>query len=261
MNVFGHPATDVVVDETWPYSPAGGHYGRSKMRMEQWCLETAQHLGKTRLVVLNPSCVFGPEGKTYTQLPLELAKKSQFAWVDDGRGIANYIFIDNLVDAMLWVASCPNAHGERYLVTDGFCSWRQFLEPLLGHHAEDLPSYQAAKFASFDRLDRNKLPDVFKSLMGNAELRKWVRDRKWMNSIKQIARPLAKDKSATVVATNHADQPHMYPPSWLPELFGPTVTRFSNSKLRGIGWQPSVGLAEAHLRTKKWLAEIGQLSS
>src|SRR5262249_31586031 len=57
MYVFGRPETDALVDETWPYAPVGGEYGASKAAMERWCLARARSSGRTRVVVLNPSCV------------------------------------------------------------------------------------------------------------------------------------------------------------------------------------------------------------
>ena len=32
------------------------------------------HAGRTRIVVLNPTCVYGPAGPTYTELPAALAR-------------------------------------------------------------------------------------------------------------------------------------------------------------------------------------------
>src|SRR5262249_49342385 len=70
--VFGRPAG--IVDETKPYQPDGGEYGASKAEMERWCLARARSSGLTRLVVLNPSCVYGPWGGAYSELPASLAR-------------------------------------------------------------------------------------------------------------------------------------------------------------------------------------------
>ena len=54
-------------------------------RLGSWCLL--------------PSCVYGPGGTTFTELPAKLASEGSFAWISDGQGIANYVFVDNLIDA------------------------------------------------------------------------------------------------------------------------------------------------------------------
>src|SRR5205823_2530093 len=145
MYVFGHPDAAGEVGESWPYDPAGGEYGRSKARAERWCLRRAADSAKTRIVVLNPSCVYGPGGKTYTRLPVELARQGAFCWVEGGRGTANYCYVDNLVDAIMRAAASVPAHGRRMIVNDGTCSWRDFLRPLLGPWADRLPSYTRAE--------------------------------------------------------------------------------------------------------------------
>ncbi|MBV9597685.1 MAG: NAD-dependent epimerase/dehydratase family protein, partial [Chloroflexi bacterium] len=137
--VYGQPAAEV--DESWPYHPVGGVYGTSKALMERWCLRRAQSSGPTRVVVLSPSCVYGPAGDAYTALPVRLAREGGFCWIDDGRGAANYTYVDNLVDAMLIAAISSVAHGRRFIINDGTSTWREFLGQLLGRQAENLPSY------------------------------------------------------------------------------------------------------------------------
>src|SRR5262249_25023218 len=137
--VFGRPSAHV--DETWPYKPTGGVYGTSKAAMERWCLSRARTSPKTRIVILNPSCVYGPRGQTYTQLPVQLAHQGAFCWIEAGSGSANYTFVGNLVDAMLLAATSEQAHGQRYIVSDGHTTWRRFLGDLIGAQAERLPSY------------------------------------------------------------------------------------------------------------------------
>ncbi len=129
MYVFGFPDTDRPVDESFPYRPYGGEYARSKMAMERWCLAKARTSLPTRIVILTPTCVFGPEGAAYSSLPVELARKRQFCWVDDGRGLCNYTYVENLVDAIIAAARVPEAHGNRFIITDGHVSWRELLSP------------------------------------------------------------------------------------------------------------------------------------
>jgi predicted dehydrogenase/nucleoside-diphosphate-sugar epimerase len=256
MYVFGHPRTDALVDESWPYDPAGGIYGKTKMMMERWCLQHARDLGRTRLVVLNPSCVFGPEGKTYTRLPEELARKGQFAWVDEGRGTANYVYIDNLIDAMLLIAAHSDAHGQRFIVNDDSCSWREFLAPLLSRPADEFASYTPTELAGFGKQNRATVRQVAKSLSGDAKLREWVKDRAWFAPFQERVRHYLQRKSQHPSAGEPTEADSV-PPDWLVDLFGPTVTRFSSAKLRGLGWQSKVELTEAHSRTLTWLREMG----
>ena len=128
---FGFPETGTSVDETFPYSPYGGEYGQSKAAMERWCLKRAETSGSTRIVVLNPTSVFGPGGGAFTTLPVRLAQGGQFCWIEGGRGVCNYTYVANVVDAILAAASVRAAHGRRFIINDGHMSWKAFLSPLV----------------------------------------------------------------------------------------------------------------------------------
>src|SRR5262249_28186024 len=145
ITVLGWPEGEV--DESAPYRPAGGAYGQTKARMERWCLRRAQDPGNTRLVVLLPSCVYGPGGATFTELPAKLGREDNFAWIADGQGIANYVFIDNLIDAICLAASSPRAHGQRFIINDGWTSWREFLNPIVGPWLTNIHNYAPGELA------------------------------------------------------------------------------------------------------------------
>ncbi|RZL15751.1 MAG: NAD(P)-dependent oxidoreductase, partial [Pedobacter sp.] len=113
MNVYGFP--DGTVNENTNGKPAGGDYGKSKKVMQEWCLEFAKTQSKTRIVVLNPTCVYGPNGKTYTTLPLTLANSDRFCWIDNGNGKANIVYIENLLDAIEKSLKVKEAHGLNFI--------------------------------------------------------------------------------------------------------------------------------------------------
>jgi predicted dehydrogenase/nucleoside-diphosphate-sugar epimerase len=264
MHVFGYPDTDEPVDETWPYAPVGA-YGRSKAAMERWCLARAARSGATRIVVLNPTCVYGPGGKTYTRLPAELAKEGAFCFVNGGAGVANYTYVDNLIDAVLLAARCEQAHGKRMIINDGCCSWREFLTPLLGPRAAGVPSLDAREVREQARSGRRagvrdllraaarspELVDVVNRLPLVGPTKRWLLDRfpHWRTRFKRPSPAAGTDGAAA--------RPPL-PPDWLADLFGPTRTRFSSALARRLlGWEPRVPLAEGQARAAEWLRDMG----
>ena len=260
--VFGQPDTTEPVDESSPYQPAYGNYGKTKMVMEKWLFDPQREWGRTRMVVLNPTCVFGPGGKTYTRLPVELAQEGHFAWVEQGRGIANYVYVDNLVDAMLTVVARPEAHGQRFIVTDGHCTWREFLEPLLGSLADKVPTWSLNEFATLSsRPAHSTTKDLMRALLNDRGLMEAAGRHPYLGPIKRaISQQFGGQVHGLRLATKPFTPPQ--PPSpqpvpWLVELFGPTQTRFSGVKLHALCPSPKLGLQEAQLRTGRWLAESG----
>ena len=267
MGVFGDPDSGGPVDESWSYSPAYGSYGKTKARMEQWCLERGRALGKTRLVVLNPTCVYGPGGKAYTALPAELAKAGRFAWIEGGSGVANYCYVDNLLDAMLLVAGKPEADRQRYLVNDGYASWREMIEPLLGDLRGRVPSLSldALLAGAGAKMNPSTLREIAGALLNNYRLIELVNRHQILGPMKRLAvrRFRGRMESARAgdvqagAAGAIAGPP--VPPPWLAELFGPTRTRFSSGKLRALGWAPRVDLPEGQRRALDWLMASGAL--
>jgi len=254
MSVFGHPESDTPVDETWPYAPESD-YGKTKKEMEKWCLEQAAREDSPRIVLLNPSCVYGPGGKTYTRLPAELAKDGCFAWVENGRGIANYTYIDNLIDAILAAALEKSAHGKRFLINDGACSWREFLTPLLGRFAPEIPSFTIEDLIQLAKNEQKGPADLLKAVLGSPEVRRVVAQmpvlgtaKSWLSRRAPNLRQVGREASMA---------PEVNPPVWLRDLFGPTTTRFSAEAAKhALNWSPKVGLEEGHRLSVQWLKEM-----
>jgi predicted dehydrogenase/nucleoside-diphosphate-sugar epimerase len=261
INVFGYPDADRLVDESWPYSPAGGEYGRSKAVIERWCLRRARSSGPTRVVVLNPSCVYGIGGKTFTRMPVEFARQNAFCLVEGGRGIANYTYVDNLVDAILLACRCEAAHGKRFLINDGWCTWAEFFTLLLGPAAAGLPSYTKAELANLARSQPgSRWRDIVRAATRSPELMAAVSQHPVLGRVKRLIGERFPRLVQRLRPQPNADGgqavplPRPVPPAWLSDLFGPTTTRFSADQARRVlGWQPRVSLEEGQRRTVAWL--------
>jgi nucleoside-diphosphate-sugar epimerase len=270
MYVFGHPDSASQVDESWHYQPAGGEYGHSKAKMERRCLRRSASSGATRIVILNPSCVYGPRGSAYTQLPIQMSKEGSFCWIEEGRGVANYNFIDNLIDAIILAAGCKDAHGQRFIINDGFCSWRDFLKPLLGDAGANLASFSKEELVDKNRQEPVGIKDIISHLANDLELIALINRLPLVGSSKKLLLRCSPKLRATFLDMQRPNPklswakqsvlPATVPPVWLAELFGPTKTRFSSEKAKKVlGWRPLVSLEEGQEKTKGWLESIGLL--
>lgn len=269
MYVFGHPNTNQLVDESYPYNPTGGEYGTSKAKMEDWCLKIAKQQRNTRIVILNPSCVYGPGGKTYTKLPLDMARAGKFCWIESGKGIANYTFVENLIDAIILAANCVNAHGERFIINDGFCTWREFLTPLIGKYANLIPNYNRSELINKTGQKSAEIQDLIRHLLQDLELIDIINRMPILGTIKRQTFKLAPKFHQTLISESTqpslreglvTEQPLEYPPVWLADLFGTTITKFSSAKAAQIlGWKPTITLFEGHKQTVSWLEKIGYI--
>ncbi|WP_316736066.1 NAD-dependent epimerase/dehydratase family protein [Pedobacter aquatilis] len=267
MNVYGFP--DGLVDENTNGKPAGGDYGKSKKIMQDWCLEFAKTQIKTRLVVLNPTCVYGPNGKTYTTLPIMLANSNRFCWIDDGKGLANVVYIENLLDAIEQSLKVKEAHGLNFIINDDTISWKNFLQPLLLDKAEHIKSLDTNNLLAQNFKEATNLKKIVRYLLANYEFVSLINQHPFLGGIKKsIFKNIPKFRNKlnsereiewTGIGkenlTEDLNQP-FNPPVWLNELFANTNSKFSSKKAEEIlGWKPAIPTNEAIKETQNWLSK------
>jgi nucleoside-diphosphate-sugar epimerase len=81
------------------------------------------------ITIIRPGDVYGPGSVPWVIRPLEMMRQWQFMHIDDGRGCFNFVYIDNLVDA-IFLATNSKAYGQTYNVTDGAVTNKEFFNAL-----------------------------------------------------------------------------------------------------------------------------------
>jgi predicted dehydrogenase/nucleoside-diphosphate-sugar epimerase len=267
--VFGDPGGTQLVDESFPYSPPNREYETTKAKAERWTLARAKREAHTRIVVINPSCIYGPGGKTFTELPARLLEEGAFCWIDDGRGIVNYVYVTNLVDAILLAAARKDAHGERFIVSDGSTTWREFFTVLFGSAVADLPSHTRNELVALAREQTPSLRDVARTVVRSGELWRMVGENPSLATTKAILERVTPGLYKRVKNTRHqpptppaaARGSRAIPPVFLDILFGVSSTHMTAEKARQtLGWTSTVDLATGQARSRAWLADVGLLA-
>lgn len=114
-------------DEETPLSPYGDVYGDAKIVAEELLLANADK-GPV-VIILRPPAIYGPGSREWTVRIIEHAKKGRLYLPGGGEFPFPYIYIDNLVDAVLAAARADTSSGV-YNVLDGRVTYREFVEPL-----------------------------------------------------------------------------------------------------------------------------------
>jgi nucleoside-diphosphate-sugar epimerase len=113
-------------DETTPYQPCGNRYCDTKIAAEK-AVWNFHRDAKLPAVVIRPANVYGPYSNPWTIRPMELVNAGQMMLINDGSGLCNYVYIDNLLDATLRATKRDDSLGQVYLVSDGaVVTWREF---------------------------------------------------------------------------------------------------------------------------------------
>lgn len=119
LMVYGQ-TQDGDLDETARRRKFGNPYSDSKLAAEKIALAA-----KLPVVVLQPTAVYGPYGGVWTEAVLRALKGGRQILVDGGEGLANAVYVDDLVSAMLLAAVAPDAAGESFLISGPEAvSWR-----------------------------------------------------------------------------------------------------------------------------------------
>ncbi|PYV19200.1 MAG: hypothetical protein DMG21_02305 [Acidobacteria bacterium] len=122
--VFGMPAEGEITDRS-PRGTSGDPYADSKYDAEV----AVERYGRERglpVTILRPSAVYGPGSTHWSVIPLKRIQRGKYFLVDEGQGLLNYVYIDNLVDAVILALESDKAAGDAFIVNDGAVTWCEF---------------------------------------------------------------------------------------------------------------------------------------
>ncbi len=125
VDVYGFPV--LPCDETCQTSGAGFGYGETKLRGENLVREMGDKAGISYSII-RPANVIGPGSQFIRRIGAEL-KSGIMLTIDGGRSNAGMVYIDNLIDSLIWAGSSAQAHRECYNVRDDYdVDWAAFLD-------------------------------------------------------------------------------------------------------------------------------------
>ncbi len=135
ISVYGVNPKDGT-DETFPYDPTANLYSETKVESEK-IVKAAIEKEKFPAVIIRPGSVYGPRSGAWTLRPIKAIKEGKMFLIAGGEGLCNYVYIDNLVDALILATKDDKVIGEDFIITDGrSAAWKEFFGyygKMLGH--------------------------------------------------------------------------------------------------------------------------------
>ncbi|HLO86971.1 MAG TPA: NAD(P)-dependent oxidoreductase [Nostocaceae cyanobacterium] len=90
------------------------------------------------VIILRAGDVYGPGCVPWVVRPIQMMRQKLFAYANDGKGVINHLYVDNLIDAV-FLAIEKAAYGEIFNITDGQeTSWKEYFMQLAA--MEGLPA-------------------------------------------------------------------------------------------------------------------------
>lgn len=197
LMVYGQTA-DGDLDETAPRRRFGNHYSDSKLAAEEIALGFSRS-GGVPVTVLQPTAVYGPWGGVWTEAVLAALKTGRQILVNGGDGLANAVYVDDLVSAMLLAAVKEGAVGEAFLVSgESPVTWRELygrFERMLGgeRRTVDMTVEEALAYYRRWKRERSRLVGeglaVFKADRQFRERMMATREMVWLRDLASAVLP------------------------------------------------------------------------
>jgi nucleoside-diphosphate-sugar epimerase len=278
LMVYGRTA-DGDLDETAPRGKYGNAYSDSKLAAERQAMAWANR-GRAPVVVLQPTAVYGPWGGVWTASPLLALRAGRQILVDDGAGIANPVYVDDLVSAMLLAAVRDGVVGEAFLINGpGVVTWRELytrFAAMLGDPAERLVSMTAAEALAFAKEHGRRVPRFHRELLRMVASEAPTRDRllktREMTALRDLAsatlperwqqRIKAKMGGAGRRPATASEQDALPVLPLTPDLvafFAARTRARSDKAQRLLGYEPAFDLARGMQLTEQWARWAGLL--
>ena len=125
ISVYGK-ASNGDLDETFERKMSGDPYGDAKLEAERLVFECHRKHGLP-VTVVQPAIVYGPFAGTWTVGVIRELQRGPVVLVNEGNGLCNAVYVDDVVDAMLLAADKKEAVGEAFLISaEEPITWREF---------------------------------------------------------------------------------------------------------------------------------------
>lgn len=114
--------------EASPCYRSGFQYKNTKTEMEKE-LDRRYVGGVLPSIIVQPTIVYGPNSLFWVDSVVEKLLSGTVVLPDEGRGLCNVVYVDDLADALILAAGCRDHFGERFIVSGPQAgTWRDLYE-------------------------------------------------------------------------------------------------------------------------------------
>jgi 2-alkyl-3-oxoalkanoate reductase len=123
---YGYRRGGDIIEEMSPAPAAHDPYSRTKAEGEAVVREVA-HAHDLSYSIIRPGMIYGPGSAIWTETMFRVARMRPTPWIGNGSGHAHPIYVDDVVDMAMLLATHPAAHGEAFnCAPDPAPTWREW---------------------------------------------------------------------------------------------------------------------------------------
>jgi nucleoside-diphosphate-sugar epimerase len=255
------PDPGLTVDENTPLRYSDDVYADAKLDAEETVRQYAQDRGLP-VVIVRPTIVYGPRAGGWTVGPVNRIKRGKQSLIEGGSGIANHVYVDDVVQALLLSAIQPEAVGEAFIVSHGTgVTWKEFF----GHYARaldvELPELTLQDISE----QRQKLKQLQNpvnmglTFVASPHAQSVVRSMPAIGPVVGLARRAVprRARQAILSRATMLREAKLNPPApprqWMVDLFCARGICKIDRAQRLLGYQPRFSLQEGMELTEAWL--------
>ncbi|WP_417663652.1 NAD-dependent epimerase/dehydratase family protein [Pseudidiomarina donghaiensis] len=126
IGVYGKSSSTNLISENSPLEPVED-YARSKFEAERELTKLSKELG-FELVIVRPALVYGYDAPGNIERLLKLTFKLPIVPIAEKKNKRSFVYVENLVDFLLLVATHPSAAGNAFNIADDVISTHNLIE-------------------------------------------------------------------------------------------------------------------------------------
>jgi predicted dehydrogenase/nucleoside-diphosphate-sugar epimerase len=267
VSVYGRTKNGQI-DESAQRRYSKNPYADSKLKAEKLAFYYFKKYG-LGVSIVQPTIVYGPSGRTWTVGLVNQLKNGRVIMIEDGSGLCNAVYVDDVVSAILLAATKEEAVGEAFLISaEKPVTWRQFYgayENMLG--VESLVSMSLKEVKAFNKRykkDHRTIRQITAALREHPSILKWVLQLPAVNRLHQspIVPPtilnyfkkVFKQNNNKVNSHHDYDAKPILPLSQNQIGFFQARARVKIDKAKHLlGYQPNFDLKQGMELTERWL--------
>lgn len=223
----------------------------AKIQAERKLLQLRQK-GAVEVVIFRPGIVFGPRSRWVTELASQLMQGTAYL-INEGKGICNSVYVDNLIHAMRLAIAAKDADGEAFFVGDRErVTWFDFYRPFaeaFGVDPQQIPNLPVPEFS------RSRKQEIISSIRESELMQKTLSfvSEDFKQSLKHLLPK--RDRPVIEVPVTNVAPPQPVVTEMMSILQQSEYQLPFNKATNLLGYAPIVSFDEGCRRSISWLAE------